>query len=247
MVTAAAAPRYAAARRIGGRSHQCDATAVASFGGTVAHVLQDGMGCSDEIAHWTQATARQLAETAARLGDADAALRQVHAAAAAEPGRDERWRTMPRAVAVVAVFRPGVPVQIAWCGDARAYRRGLDGVVRRITDDHNDRQDALERGLPGEDRSKVLSFLGDPRPSPRFGARTEPAEGLLLLISEGGYEPLEELGCELWVHLLGPLDEVADDMAAFAAAGDPNADNATVVVIDLSPDHQPPRPGAHRA
>ncbi|WP_344406952.1 mucin-2 [Streptomyces longisporus] len=245
-MSAAAVLPYATAQRIGSRSHQCDATAVAEFEGTIAHVLLDGMGCSAEIAQWTRATARQLAATAARLGDADAALRQVHAAAAAEPGRDKHWQTMPRAVAVVAVFRPGTLVQIAWCGDARAYRRGLDGVVRRITDDHNARQDALERGRPGGDRSKVLSFLGDPRPSPRFGARTEPAEGLFLLISDGGYEPLEALGCDLWVHLLGPLDEVADDMAAFAAVG-PDADNATVVVIDLSPDHQPPHPGAHRA
>ncbi len=240
MVTTAAAPPYATAQRIGGRSHQCDATAVASYEGTVAHVLLDGMGCSDEIAQWTQAIAVRLAETAARLGDADAALRQVHAAAAAEPGRAEHWRTMPRAVAVVALFRPGALVQIVWCGDARAYRRGLDGVVRRITDDHNDRQDALERGLPGGNRNKVLSFLGDPRPSPRFGARTEPAEGLFLLASDGAYEPLEDMGCELWVHLDGPLDEVAEDFTEFAvSAGGADADNATVTVIDLSPDHQP--------
>ncbi|MFF7764231.1 PP2C family protein-serine/threonine phosphatase [Streptomyces griseorubiginosus] len=209
-------------------------------------MLLDGMGSSDEIAHWTQVTALQLATVAAQLGDADAALRQVHAAAAAEPGRDKQWQAMPCAVAVVAVFKPGVPAQIAWCGDARAYRRGLDGVVRRITDDHNGRQDALERGLPGGDRSKVLSFLGDPRPSPKFGTRTEPAEGRFLLISDGGYEPLEELGCDLALHLLGPLDEVADDMAAFAATG-PGADNASVTIIDLSPDHQPPHPGARRA
>lgn len=244
-VTAAAGPPYATAQRIGSRSHQCDATAVASFEGTVAHVLLDGMGCSDEIAQWTQATAVRLADTAARMGDADAALRQVHAGAAAEPGRAEHWLAMPRAVAVAALFRPGAPVQIAWCGDARAYRRGLDGVVHRVTDDHNARQDAIDRGLPGGDRHKVLSFLGDPRPSPRLGARSEPAEGLFLLISDGGYEPLEEMGCELWAHLLGPLDEVADDLAAFAAVGD-GADNATVVVIDLSPGHEPPHPGAGR-
>jgi len=36
-------------------------------------------------------------------------------------------------------------------------------------------------------------------------------------------------------------------MAAFAVgAGGPGADNATVVVIDLSSGHEPPHPGANR-
>ncbi len=153
----------------------------------------------------------------------------------------------------------GTPVQIAWCGDARAYRRGGgaagrrggDGIVHRVTTDHNARQDALDRGLPGASRNKVLSFVGDPHPSPRFGVRAEPAEGRFLLASDGAYEPIEDMGCDLWVHLDGPLDEVAEDFAAFAAAaGGADADNATVIVIDLSPgssdDHQLPHLGVPR-
>ncbi|WP_316782965.1 hypothetical protein [Streptomyces sasae] len=80
-------PSYAAAQRIGGRSHQCDAIAVASFESTTAYALLDGMGSTAQIAQWTEAAAIRLAETAARLGSADAALRQVHATAAAETGR----------------------------------------------------------------------------------------------------------------------------------------------------------------
>ncbi|WP_369265198.1 hypothetical protein [Streptomyces sp. R35] len=41
----AAAPVYATAQRIGGRPLVCDATAVASHQGTVAHMLLDGTGC----------------------------------------------------------------------------------------------------------------------------------------------------------------------------------------------------------
>ncbi|GHB03913.1 hypothetical protein GCM10010330_67800 [Streptomyces tendae] len=44
-----------------------------------------------------------------------------------------------------------------------------------------------------------------------------------------------------------PLDEAADGgIAAFAAVG-LDADNATAIVINRSPDHQPPLPEAHRA
>ena len=57
MVTTSAAPPYATAQRTGSRSHQCDATVVASFKGAAAHVLLDGMGSSDEIARATPATA----------------------------------------------------------------------------------------------------------------------------------------------------------------------------------------------
>jgi PPM family protein phosphatase len=98
---------------------------MAAYEGSVTHVLLDGMGCSEEIARWTQAAAVRLAM------------------------QPRAWvMPMPRAVAVVALFRPGALVQIAWCGDGRAYRRGLDGVVHRITNDHNARREALDRGLP---------------------------------------------------------------------------------------------------
>ena len=44
-----------------------------------------------------------------------------------------------------------------------------------------------------------------------------------------------------------PLDDAAHGgIAAFAAVG-LDADNATAIVINRSPDHPPPLPGAHRA
>ncbi|MEU0837318.1 hypothetical protein [Streptomyces sp. NPDC005969] len=69
---------------------------------------------------WTRAYARRFARAAAHTG-AEAGLRMVHAAAAAEPGRDTREAEfMPAAaaaaVAVVAVAASGRPLEVAWCG-----------------------------------------------------------------------------------------------------------------------------------
>src|ERR1043165_2983321 len=132
---------YATAQLIGDRSHQCDATAVtAAPNGARSFVLLDGIGSSDEIRAWTRQTARRLARTTARCADAEVGLRTVHAAIA-----DERaplgWHADddPCAVAVVAAHIPGELVQVAWCGDARAYLLTDDGTLQQLTADHNQR------------------------------------------------------------------------------------------------------------
>lgn len=238
---------HAAAQRIGDRSHQCDATATAatSAGGR-AYVLLDGIGSSDAVRDWTRAAARRLARACARHADAEAGLRAVYARYAAEPARQSPWREEPGAAAVVAVTTPGKALTIAWCGDSRAYLLTPAGVLHRLTSDHNLRRvHPARNGMPAGNRNVITSYLGatdtDDQVTARYGhpaieTATVPAEGRLLLASDGAYEPLEDSGRDLAAYLAGHAREAAHDFVAAAiehAAA--YADNATVLVADLRP------------
>lgn len=239
---------YATAQLIGGRSHQCDATAVATApSGARAFVLLDGIGSSDEVRDWTRQAARKLARTAARRADAEAGLRAVYNRYAADPDRQGPWASGPDACAVVAVTAPGQPLTIAWCGDVRAYVL-VRGTVQRLTQDHN-----LRRVFPpsnkfpkGGNRNVVTSCLGnsetDDEVKNRYGhpaieSITRPAENCrLLLASDGAYEPLEDSCRNLANYLVGDPAPTARDFvqAAIDHAG-PHIDNATALVADLRP------------
>lgn len=238
---------YATAQLIGDRSHQCDATAVASApSGARAYVLLDGIGSSDEVRDWTRAAARKLARAAARRGDAEAGLRAVYDRYAADPDRQGPWGFGPKACAVVAVTAPGKPLTVAWCGDARAYLLAR-GTVVRLTADHN-----LRRVYPpndmhgGGNRNIVTSCLGnyetDQEVKNRYGHPAiestirGPEDCRLLLASDGAYEPLEDSCRNLANYLVGDPAPTARDFvqAAIDHAG-PHVDNATVLVADLRP------------
>ncbi|MFJ5547585.1 PP2C family protein-serine/threonine phosphatase [Streptomyces sp. NPDC093225] len=229
-------PGHATAQLIGDRSHQCDATATFTHEGRRAYVLLDGIGSNDEVRAWTRGTARRLAGSAARSG-AGAGLRAVHAALAAEPARRAEGAEPPCAVAVVATTEAGGELEVAWCGDSRAYLLAPDAVAAvRLTTDHNMRRHLLEMGMdPGPyARNVVTSFLGDPRPDPLIDVVRVPALGRLLLASDGAYEPLEDAGRGLEEYLRGPVRRVARELVAAAVGlGTGHADNATVLVADL--------------
>ncbi|MEU1853931.1 protein phosphatase 2C domain-containing protein [Streptomyces sp. NPDC019990] len=250
---------YASAQNIGGRSTQCDATAVRTApDGTRAYALLDGIGSSSEIRDWTRQTAARLAARAARRGDAETALRSLYDELAADPDRQDIYlrRYMPCAAAVVAVAVPGRPLTVAWAGDSRAYllRRG---IVQRLTNDHN-----LRRVYPptatfpdGGNRNVITSFLGsaftDEETRSRFNhpaieSATEPVvDGdRLVLASDGAYEPHEEAGHDLVVELgyepLAPavagFVDLAVRTARTARPEDEHhfVDNATALVADLT-------------
>jgi serine/threonine protein phosphatase PrpC len=233
---------YATAQQIGGRSHQCDATAVTvGPDGLRAYALLDGIGDREEVRAWTRVAARRLARSAARRGDAEAGLRAVYAKYAAEPARQDPYvlQYLPAAAAIVAVTAPGQPLYIAWSGDARAYVLTADGTVQRLTQDHNRR-----RVFPPDgSRGLVTSYLGSPRTDEQvlnlYGhaaieSATRPAGDLrLLLASDGAYEPAEDLGCHLEDYVTGELAVAARDFVEFAVVGE-DADNATVLVADLT-------------
>lgn len=242
---------YATAQLIGDRTHQCDATAVATAPtGARAYVLLDGIGSSDEVRDWTRTAARRLARTAARRGDAEAGLRAVYDRYADDPDRHGPWSIGAQACAVVAVTFPGRPLTVAWCGDARAYaiRRGS---VDRLTDDHNLRRLFPPRdGSPGGNRNIITSCLGavetDKENINQYGhpaietAVCHADTFRLLLASDGAYEPHEDAGHHLADQLVGMPGEAArhfvDTAVATArAVADPHADNATVLIADIRP------------
>lgn len=249
---------YATAQNIGGRSAQCDATAVRSGnGGVRAFVLLDGIGSSAEVREWTRRAAVQLAVAAARRGDAESGLRAVYNRYAADPDRQVPYlrRYMPSAAAVVAVTRPGQPLTVAWCGDCRAYLL-QGGIVRRLTEDHN-----LRRVYPptatfpdGGNRNVITSYLGGPatdedarneynHPAIETGTVRLTGTARLLLASDGAYEPHEEAGHDLYVELdddpltsaVRDFVDLAVDTARKARPADQHryVDNATALVADL--------------
>ncbi|MFI7278542.1 PP2C family protein-serine/threonine phosphatase [Streptomyces sp. NPDC049879] len=243
---------YAAAQLTGTRSHQCDATAVRSApGGTRAYVLLDGIGDDPDVREWTRAAAVRVAGAAARRGNAEAGLRAVYDAYAADPDRQDPFRrdSMPSAVAVVAVVVPGQRITIAWCGDARAYILTPRGVLRCCTRDHNMRRVARGR------RNVVTSFLGSDQSDEEvrdvYGHRaietaSHPAEPCrLLLASDGAYDPLADSVRPIAQYLTGTPRTAANRLVTEAVSvsqllclrhGEaPYADNATALVADLRP------------
>ncbi|WP_030672384.1 PP2C family protein-serine/threonine phosphatase [Streptomyces sp. NRRL B-1347] len=247
---------YATAQMIGTRSHQCDATAVRTGAdGARAYVLLDGIGSDDDVRDWTRAAARHLATWAARRGDAEQGLRALYAVYANDPRRNELFMYLPCAAAVVAVAAPGKPLKVAWCGDSRAYLLH-GGIARRLTEDHN-----LRRVYPptatrpeGGNRNRITSYLGSHRSDenvkaryghPAIEAASVPLNGpcRLLLASDGAYEPHADAGNDIYAE----ADEdkpttaargfvaTAVDAALKAEPQYPHADNATVLVADLTP------------
>lgn len=229
---------HSAAQLIGGRSHQCDATATYTHQGRRAYVLLDGIGSDENIQRWTRTAARRLARAAARAGALDG-LREIHAARAAELA-EEGWRArdMPTAVAVVAVAELGKPLEVAWCGDARAYvLPPSGGQLHRLTTDHNMRQVLLDLGHePGQyARNRVTSYLGDTSPHAPIGSVTVPNSGRLVLASDGAYEPLEDAELAITDYVTGSPRRAARALVEAAIAhADGRADNATALIADLA-------------
>ncbi|MFD7556503.1 PP2C family protein-serine/threonine phosphatase [Streptomyces sp. NPDC059835] len=248
---------YATAQNIGGRSAQCDATAVRTArNGARAFVLLDGIGSSEEVREWTRQAAVRLASAAAYRGDAEAGLRAVYDWYAADPDRQDPYlrEYMPEAAAVVAVTAPGKPLTVAWAGDSRAYLL-RDGIASRLTEDHN-----LRRVYPptashdGGNRNVITSCLGSPHTDQELlGAWHHPAietataeitpGSRLLLASDGAYEPHEDAGHDVFAELdddpltstvRGFVDRAVDtSRKALPPHEHRYVDNATALLADL--------------
>ncbi|MGZ3147293.1 PP2C family protein-serine/threonine phosphatase [Lentzea chajnantorensis] len=116
---------------IGGRSHNCDATAVHSNGFTTAVAIVDGIGSTPEVEH----TAGLLAEVAARMATRRGTVPGLLAAheLISGPGPET---PKPNAVGAVAVVYPSDRATvIAHVGDCRVYSM-TGGVLTRHTTDH---------------------------------------------------------------------------------------------------------------
>ncbi|MFJ5120850.1 PP2C family protein-serine/threonine phosphatase [Kitasatospora sp. NPDC088548] len=244
-------PRYAAAQQLGTRKAQCDATAVRTApDGTRAYVLLDGIGSTPEVRAWTVAAARSLARSAARRASAVGALTALYDRYAGEWERQDPHlsRYLPKACAVVAVSAPGRPLEVAWCGDSRAYVVTGTGA-HLLTADHNLRRVYPPRaGMPGGNRNRVTSCLGSGQTDeevryhyrhPAIESVTHPTgEYRLLLVSDGAYEPHEDRGGNVAEFLAGPVRQAARSLVSTAVTAalrtGEAADNATALVADLT-------------
>lgn len=232
------ARQHAAYQLQGGRTEQCDAAATRALpdGGRV-HVLLDGIGSTPEVRDWTRAQARRLAGLGAKLGDAHAAITRLQDEIAAEPGRTDRYAAHQYACAAIAIHI-GVELRVAWCGDVRAYLNA-DNRTQLLTHDHNMRQvlrDAGHEPHPST-RNEVTQHLGYwGHDDAAIGQVTVPAVGRLLLASDGAYEPLDDNGEDLGHLIAGntPLRMARDLVRLALRYGGPRADNATVLIADLT-------------
>lgn len=244
---------HATAQQQGGRTAQCDATATAAAPGrVVAFAVLDGIGSNPEVRAWTRLAAGRVARAALHARSAEDGLRQVYDAYAAA-GRDftERGEQLG-AAALVALLVPGQPLELAWCGDVRAYAI-RDDHAEQLTRDHNLRRVRVDRGRPygPYDRNRLTSCLGsvdtDEEVRADHGhpaietATVAPAQLRLVLATDGAYEPHEDV----WSHLPGYLRGFPAEAARYFTSSAVSAshlvkephlvDNATVRVIDLVP------------
>lgn len=236
---------YAVARLIGGRTHQCDASAAAvdEHTGARAFAVLDGIGSSDAVTEFAQFAALRLTTEAAAAGDAYVPLVRLRRELARTPEFAPDGERL-YSCAVLAVHVPGHPLKVAWCGDSRAYHLTPSGVLTQLTTDHNMRQVHIDRGTfpSAASRHHVTSCLGskDLRPAPGHRplvgrAQVPSPRGRLLLVTDGAYERLEDNGARLVNYLTGSPAEAAQDITETAVSwGGFRADNATALVADLA-------------
>lgn len=149
---------------------------------------------------------------------------------------------MPDMGCVAVLARVGAPartgvVEIAWVGDCRAYHL-VDGVLHRLTTDHNVAAELLAAGQLTEEaahdhwgQSRLTRRLGGAGPVAVADTLTVPTTGRLLLCTDGLTIGLRDpdLG-----PILGEGDPQASCAALVSAALDAGgADNVSVIVVDL--------------
>ncbi|MGD8201355.1 PP2C family protein-serine/threonine phosphatase [Ornithinimicrobium sp. W1679] len=129
-------------------------------------------------------------------------------------------------------------VQVAWCGDSRAYVL-VDGQLRRLTADHNLAEEERAAGListeevhdhPGQ--GILTSALGcGSVDTPTIGLVELESRGRLLLCTDGLTAGLRDDDiASLLSH--DDLAEAADGLVTAAAAAG-STDDTTVVIVDL--------------
>ncbi|WP_431473730.1 PP2C family protein-serine/threonine phosphatase [Ornithinimicrobium sp. W1665] len=129
-------------------------------------------------------------------------------------------------------------VQVAWCGDSRAYVL-VDGQLRRLTTDHNVAEEERAAGVisaeevhdhPGQ--GILTSALGcGSVDTPTIGLVELDSRGRLLLCTDGLTAGLRDDDIASLLSVDGLTDAADSLVAAAAAAG--STDDTTVVIVDL--------------
>lgn len=166
---------------------------------------------------------------AGAISAANAAVGGLREASGGQPGTT---------LTVVAVA--GHVAHVAHAGDSRAYLV-RSGVARLLTDDHSWVGDRVRAGElpPGSERRHARrniitrAVMGDPV-EPMLASATLHGGDLLVLCSDGFWEPLDDEQIAALVATPGPLAAVVERSveAALDAGG---TDNVTLLVLRLDP------------
>ena len=208
----------------------------AAYSGRWLYAVADGMGghAAGEVAsaavieslrsHDTEVDPAALLET---LGHAvTEANAEVARRAAEDPARRGMGTTL------TAMLRSGDRVALVHIGDSRAFRL-RDGQLRQITEDHV--MGKLVSDVGGVLAPVLARYLdGQPERSPDLGLR-ELRPGDRYLLCSDGLSPVVSVGAvrDVLLSTGDPYDAVRQLVALADDAGAP--DNATVIVIDVSP------------
>lgn len=225
--------RTATATREGTTAPNCDAAAVfEAINGTVAAVLIDGTGHSDQLAAGVERLAWAGARLAART-DGRAALVTL-GATVADPGAAAEPE--PDGPAVTAVWHPEGDVVVHWIGDCRAY--AWDGArLVQLTSDHTMGEylrTVIGRPVP-ESRpydAWILTTLSRALPTMVCEVVAEQPQ-LVLLTTDGIHDAVPHSLVEALVrqHADNPQALANALVAAVPADVDGYRDDATAVIV----------------
>lgn len=200
--------------------------------------VADGMG-GHECGEVASALAIQtLREVVAATSDLPGAIHAAHAAILAA-GQQSSGRSM--GTTVVAVRFTGADFELAWIGDSRAYRIGLDGI-EQLTRDHSWVQAMIDAGeLSVEDarhhprRNLVTQCLGQGELELRVDCvqgQLAPGE-LLLLCSDGLTGELSDQQILQPCGSAATLDELVEQLIGLAIQAG-GKDNISCIVLGRS-------------
>lgn len=222
------------ATNIGGRDHNCDATAVHTTSTTTAVALIDGIGSNPDVAETAYLLGEVSARVAARRGPVAGVL-AAHGLVAG-PGPET---PKPNAVGAVAVVYPSDhAIVTAHVGDCRVYS-WKDDVLTLHTVDHTVGE--LLRQVGVEEHHAVLHDNWVRTSIANATVASIPVADvvadLVILTSDGVHKPLAgtEIAALVAAHA-GDPQLLADALvaAALAAPSDGTRDNATALVLQVT-------------
>jgi serine/threonine protein phosphatase PrpC len=226
----------------GDQAVNADAVAAAHFAtaGTVAAVVLDGKGTSEETANTMTTLAHAAALGAVRWG----ALNGLRHAGwlIADPGHEF---VKVDGVGVLAVVRPGAPVTVVHVGRCRVYGWSRERGLELLTEDLTSGRLARNQGVPEHEAVQLDRFQRVTLARSSVG--TIPAattdDHLGVLTSDGVHAPLgdQRLADLIAAHQEHGPRVLADRLLAAALDHGPVGarDNASVVVLDAHPASNP--------
>lgn len=244
-------PRSVAAFRVGGfdiaavtdqgpvRAENQDVWRAIAMDGGVLLVLADGLGGAVDGGTAARLAVDAVVETAQqRLPDEDMLVRLVEAASAAVGVHARLLGAMTGSTLEVVALAANRRVRLAHVGDSRVYRL-REGTAERLTRDHTTLDEAIAAGRVPADQARRYNrnqlsraITGEPVVAD-LGTTTVENDDVLLLCSDGLWDPLGDAALEAAISRGGPLDAGLNAACAAALAAG-STDNVTALAARVS-------------